>query len=150
MVERGTARLKREQLPAERDEIVRLRRLHDLSFDAAWRAINTGRTAPNVVLEAVVVAVRERGFKALEEPKNVDRMARLDEAGRRKLDRRLRKLKKDNQVGVGLPAPEPSARRFAAEMEADPAFQRIWRPAVDQFHGHLLATPPMAGGKAKR
>jgi len=32
-----------------------------------------------VVLEAVVVAVMERGLEALEEPKNLDRVDRLDE-----------------------------------------------------------------------
>ena len=79
LVERQAKRLKREQSPAEREEIERLRHLHDLPLDAAWHTINAALPTPDVVLEAVVAAVMERGLEALEEPKNLDRVDRLDE-----------------------------------------------------------------------
>jgi hypothetical protein len=141
---REAARIKREQPPAEREEIERLHRLHDLPLEPAIRAINAGWPAPNVVAEAIIVSVIERGLDALKEAKNIDRVARLDEVGRRELDRRIRKLKQQNRIGVGLPAPDPSAQRFAAVMENDPEFQRIWRSAVDRFHGRAShGKPPM-------
>ena len=83
LVERQAKRLKREQSPAEREEIERLRHLHDLPLDAAWHTINAALPTPDVVLEAVVAAVMERGLEALEEPKNLDRVDRLDEIGKR-------------------------------------------------------------------
>jgi len=53
---------------------------HSISPSAPpWHTINAARHTPDVVLEAVVAAVMERGLEALEEPKNLDRVDRLDE-----------------------------------------------------------------------
>jgi hypothetical protein len=54
---------------------------------------------------------------------------------RREVDRRTRKLIKQNQVGARMPPPDAATQRFVREMQNDPEFQRIWRPAVDRFHG---------------
>jgi hypothetical protein len=134
LVEAERNKLLEEQSPGERKYLARLRRLHDLPLEAVWRELNT-QPAPNVVAEAILVSVVERGFAALKEPKNIARLRRLNDAQRREVRRRLRKLSKADQVGVGLAPPDPSTQRFMREMEADPEFQRIWRPAVDQFHG---------------
>ena len=86
-------------------------------------------------MEAVIEAVRVRGMAALKEPKNIERLSRCDEAAKAEIARRIEKLKSQGRVGMGLDVPDPAARKFMQEMEHDPEFQRIWRPAVDAFHG---------------
>jgi len=89
----------------------------------------------STTLEAVIEAVRVRGMAALKEPKNIERLSRCDEAAKAEIARRIEKLKSQGRVGMGLDVPDPAARKFMQEMEHDPEFQRIWRPAVDAFHG---------------
>jgi len=62
-------------------------------------------------------------------------LSRCDEAAKAEIARRIEKLKSQGRVGMGLDVPDPAARKFMQEMEHDPEFQRIWRPAVDAFHG---------------
>jgi hypothetical protein len=140
LVEREAARIKHEQSPAECARIEYYGRLLDnsISFDAVYARINARRPTPDTVLEAILVSVVERGLGALNEAKNINRAARLNDAQMTELRRRIRKLIKQKRVGIGLAPPDPSTRRLAAELENDPAFQKIWRPAVDKFHGRIL------------
>jgi hypothetical protein len=56
------------------EKLKRLRRQlsNDISVDAAWRELNAqeNRATPQVTIEAIMVCVRERGLKALEERAN--------------------------------------------------------------------------------
>jgi hypothetical protein len=74
----------------------RLRRLlrDDVSFEAAWNELNdpSRRPTPQVTIEAVVLAVRERGLKALQEPDMLERLSRCDDAARRQINGRFEKL----------------------------------------------------------
>jgi hypothetical protein len=68
------------------DPKIELRRLlrDDVSFEAARNELNdpSRRPTPQVTIEAVVLAVRERGLKALEEPDTLERLSRCDDAAR--------------------------------------------------------------------
>jgi hypothetical protein len=102
-----------------------------------WQDIYESRDwpAPQVTIEALLVSVVERGLKALDEPKNIERLSRCDERARAEIKRRIAKLEAEGRVGIGLAPPDASAKRFMKQMEDDPEFQRIWRPAVEKFHG---------------
>lgn len=50
------------------------------------------RPTPQVTVEAVMYSVHERGLDALREPDNIERLARCDDAARRKLNERLARL----------------------------------------------------------
>ena len=74
----------------------RLRRLlrDDVSVEAAWNELNdpSRRPTPQVTIEAVMLAVRERGLKALQEPDMLERLSRCDDAARRQINERIEKL----------------------------------------------------------
>jgi hypothetical protein len=143
MVEEEHRKLVAKQSPAERARLEWLRRLIDdnVSLEAAWREMRDARDTPDCVLEAVIVSVHEHGLAALKTAENLDRFRRLDQRQRAELRRRISKMARLGQIGTGLPPPDPSAQRFAKQMENDPEFQRIWRPALDRFHRR---TTPMA------
>jgi hypothetical protein len=50
---------------------------------------------PQVTLEAVMHAVRERGLAALKEPATVERVSRCDAAAKAEIERRIANLRKD-------------------------------------------------------
>jgi hypothetical protein len=81
---------------------------NDVSFEAAYRAINDprDRATPQSVVEAVIVSVIERGLGALEEPKNLDRLGRCDAQARAEVGRRVAKLEAEGRLGIGLAPPE--------------------------------------------
>jgi hypothetical protein len=47
---------------------------------------------PQTTVEAVIWAARERGLAALEEPANVERLVRCDQAARRQINERISRL----------------------------------------------------------
>jgi hypothetical protein len=49
-------------------------------------------STPDVVVEAVMYCVRERGIAALEEPAMIERLRRCDAAARAEIDRRIDRL----------------------------------------------------------
>ena len=57
------------------------------------RSIIKNRPTPPV--EAVILAVRDRGLAALKEPANVERLERCDAAAKAEIERRIAKLRKD-------------------------------------------------------
>jgi hypothetical protein len=80
----------------------RLRRLiadPSVSFEQAYGELNDprNRPTPQVVVEAIWLAVRERGLAALQEPATEERLARCDGAARAELKRRLAKFAGDGQ-----------------------------------------------------
>ena len=50
------------------------------------------RPTPQVTIEAIMLCVRERGLGALQEPANLERLARCDAAARKQIKDRLAKL----------------------------------------------------------
>jgi hypothetical protein len=73
-----------------------LRRLmrFGVSLEQAWNEINNprNRLTPNVAVDAIMVAVRERGLVALKEPATVERLERCDAAARAEINQRIEKL----------------------------------------------------------
>jgi hypothetical protein len=73
-----------------------LRRLMqpDVTLDQACKEINDPqqRPTPRVVVEAVMLAVRQRGLAALREPAVVERLERCDRAAREEINQRIEKL----------------------------------------------------------
>jgi hypothetical protein len=56
------------------------------------------RPTPQVVVEAILLCVRERGLGALEEPANIERLHRCDEAALTLINQRIAKLKGDSHA----------------------------------------------------
>jgi hypothetical protein len=53
---------------------------------------NNRSATPQTTVEAIMVAVRERGLGALEEAANVERLVRCDQAARRQINERITRL----------------------------------------------------------
>jgi hypothetical protein len=79
----------------EPERLKLLRRLNqpNVTLDQAYRKINANRPTPKVTVEAIMLAVRERGFGALREAAVKARIAGFDNAARHTLKGRLRQLK---------------------------------------------------------
>jgi hypothetical protein len=77
-------------------ELKRFRGLlsNDVSLDATWRELNApgNRPTPQVTIEALMVAVRERGLAALKEPVNIERLLCFDAAAKTEINRRIARL----------------------------------------------------------
>ncbi|HEY7243371.1 MAG TPA: hypothetical protein VH678_05750 [Xanthobacteraceae bacterium] len=67
--------------------------LPNVSLDRAWNQLNNpkNRPTPQVTIEAIWIAVRERGLAALKEPDMEERLSRCDTAARTEIERRIRK-----------------------------------------------------------
>jgi len=63
-----------------------------MSIDALYRALNTRGSTPQATVEAIMIAVRERGLAALKDAANVERLARCDQAARAQINRRIARL----------------------------------------------------------
>ena len=50
------------------------------------------RPTPQVVVEAILLCVRERGLAALQEPANQERLLRCDAAARQQINDRIERL----------------------------------------------------------
>jgi hypothetical protein len=66
----------------------------DQALEALYAALNDPdrRPTPQSTVEAVLIAVRERGIGALDEPDNVERLQRCDQAARRQINERIAAL----------------------------------------------------------
>jgi hypothetical protein len=82
-----------------------------MSIDALYRALNTSST-PQTTVEAIMVAVRERGLAALKDAANVER-----------LPGQLRRLSLPRSCPVRLPS-EPSHN--SAQGKIEPAVDDLW------------------------
>jgi hypothetical protein len=82
------------ELEAER--LARLRRLMQpsISLEQAYREINDpqNRPTPRVVIETILLTVRERGLAALKAPANLERLSRCDAAAKAEINERIEKL----------------------------------------------------------
>jgi hypothetical protein len=63
-----------------------------MPIDALYRALNNPGATPQATVEAIMVAVRERGLAALEEPANIERLDRCDRTARAQLNERISRL----------------------------------------------------------
>jgi hypothetical protein len=72
----------------EPERLRRLRRLmaDDVSLDRAWHELRDSRPTPEVTIDAIKLAVRERGLRVLEDPLNQERLRRCDAGARARLD----------------------------------------------------------------
>jgi hypothetical protein len=133
---RADARLAAERRAGRLRESTAILLAQDVSFEQAWFELNDplAHPAPRVTIEAVIESVRVRGLAALEEEKNIERLSRCNARAKPEIERRIQKLEAKGRIGVGRDAPDASTLRFMKEMEGDPAFQKIWRPAVEAFH----------------
>jgi len=68
---------------------------NDIPLDAAYRELNApeDRPTPQVTVEAIFHAVRERGLAVLKEPATRERLARCDAAALEQIDPRISRLK---------------------------------------------------------
>jgi hypothetical protein len=64
------------------------------SLGAPYERMLRNRPIPQVTIEAVLYCVRERGLAALQEPANLERLSRCDEAARAQINERIAKLEK--------------------------------------------------------
>jgi hypothetical protein len=62
------------------------------TFDALYRDLNEPSATPQATIEAIMVAVRERGLVALKDAANVERLARCDPAARAQINQRIAQL----------------------------------------------------------
>ena len=62
------------------------------SIDALYRELNKPSATPQATVEAIMIAVRERGLAALKDAANVERLARCDQAARAQINRRIARL----------------------------------------------------------
>jgi hypothetical protein len=70
---------------------------HTLSVEALSDRINDQkRPTPRTTIEAILWSVQQRGLPALEEPANLKRLSRCDDAAIAEIDARLKKLGGDN------------------------------------------------------
>jgi hypothetical protein len=78
------------------ERLKRLRRLMQprISLEQAYREINDpqNRPTPRVVIETILLTVRERGLAALKEPANLERLSRCDAAAKAEINERIEKL----------------------------------------------------------
>ena len=62
------------------------------AFEALYRELNKPSATPQATVEAIMIAVRERGLAALKDAANVERLARCDQAARAQINRRIARL----------------------------------------------------------
>jgi hypothetical protein len=70
---------------------------HSKNFPGGQALYSTPRTergacTPKTIIEAVVHSVRERGIAALNEPANIDRLLRCDNAAKTEINERIARL----------------------------------------------------------
>jgi hypothetical protein len=64
-----------------------------MPIDELWRLFNERRPTAQTTVEAIMLAVRERGLGALQEPGTKERLARCDAAAIKQIDQRITKLR---------------------------------------------------------
>jgi len=63
-----------------------------IPLDALWARLNQARRTPQSTIEAVIVGVRERGLKALDESANLERLSRCDETACAQINNRIARI----------------------------------------------------------
>jgi hypothetical protein len=65
-----------------------------MSLPALWEALNhpRRRPTPQSTIDAVCHAVKARGLDALQEPANIERLMRCDQAARQQINKRIHAL----------------------------------------------------------
>jgi hypothetical protein len=77
---------------------------HKLSLGALWDWLNDRHPTPQVVIEAVMHAVRQGGLSALQQPETKQRLLRCDRRGRNEINRRI-----ETMLENGIIPYEPAA-----------------------------------------
>jgi hypothetical protein len=74
----------------------------DWSLERVWNHYQDprNRPTPQVVVEAILCWVAERGIAALDEPKNVERISRCDDAARKQIDARVQAMISKKQISI--------------------------------------------------
>jgi hypothetical protein len=68
----------------------------------AWAELNDrNRPTPQVTIEAVAHAVRERGLGALKQPETIERLSRCDDAAQKQIKERIQRMTERGEIGVG-------------------------------------------------
>jgi len=65
---------------------------NETSIDALYRDLNKPNATPQATVEAIMVAVRERGVAALKDAANVERLGRCDQVTRAQINQRIARL----------------------------------------------------------
>jgi hypothetical protein len=65
---------------------------NETSIDALHRGLNKPSATPQSTVEAIMVAVRERGLAALKDAANVERLHRCDRSARAQINERITRL----------------------------------------------------------
>jgi len=65
---------------------------NEMPIDALYRELNKPSATPQATVEAIMIAVRERGLAALKDAANVERLARCDQAARAQINQRIARL----------------------------------------------------------
>jgi hypothetical protein len=68
---------------------------HTMPVDRLWDALNGPKrfSTPQSAIDALMFCIKERGTAALEEPDNVERLSRCDQAARAQVDKRIDALR---------------------------------------------------------
>jgi hypothetical protein len=77
------------------EKIARLRQMiadPRISLEAAQAEMMRERPTPQVVIEAIMLAVREGSVAALDEPETAERLGRCDDAAKAQINRRIAKI----------------------------------------------------------
>jgi hypothetical protein len=67
--------------------------LDSMPLDELWRLFNERRPTPQTIVEAIMLAIRERGMVALKEPATKARLARCDAEAIKQIDQHITKLR---------------------------------------------------------
>ena len=92
---RDADRQKARNKPGHTEDLARLRRLmsDNVSLERTWAELNYSRNrTPQVTIEAMMHAVRERGLAALKEPATAERIEPCDAVARAEINQRIEKL----------------------------------------------------------
>lgn len=67
----------------------------EMPVGTLWERLNDPQRfpTPQVTVEAIMYSVRERGLAALDEPDNIERLSRCDDAAQEQIKRRIAKLR---------------------------------------------------------
>src|SRR6516164_6603495 len=65
---------------------------NEMPIDGLYRELNKPSATPQATVEAIMIAVRERGLAALNDAANVERLARCDQAARAQINQRIARL----------------------------------------------------------
>src|SRR5262249_8216256 len=79
----------------DREKAARLRRLiadPKVSLEGMLSEFSRERPTPQSTVEAILYDVRPRGVAALNDPQNVERLARCDEAAKAQINKRIEKI----------------------------------------------------------